>query len=166
MNIGVNYLREHVTDDVRLHYSILSGGMAPNVVPDYAESYYYVRAIDPQNLDEVCERVKRIAHGAALMTDTDVEIVYKSGSTRVLSNEALADLQYQIMRELGGIEFTPAEQAYAAEIKRPLWRCQREDAGRALWRRCGVCAAAADRRCHSQQRQRAGIARVPPTWAI
>ena len=116
MNIGVNYLREHVTDDVRLHYTILSGGMAPNVVPDYAESYYYVRAFDPQNLEDVSQRVIRIAEGAAMMTDTDVEVVYKSGSVRVLSNEALADLQYEVMRELGGIEFSEEECNYAAEI--------------------------------------------------
>ncbi len=118
MNIGVNYLREHVTDDVRLHYSILSGGLAPNVVPDYAESYYYVRAYDPQNLDDVSQRVIRIAQGAAMMTDTEVEVVYKSGSTRVLSNDTLADLQYEVMRTLGGIAFTDEEQAYAAEVNR------------------------------------------------
>ncbi len=116
MNIGVNYLREHVTDDVRLHYAILSGGLAPNVVPDFAESYYYVRAIEPQNLEDVSQRVIRVAKGAAMMTDTDVEIVYKSGSTRVLSNETLADLQYDMMCDLGGIEFTDAENGYAAEI--------------------------------------------------
>ena len=118
MNIGVNYLREHVTDDVRLHYSIVSGGLAPNVVPDYAESYYYVRANEPGNLEDVCQRVIRIAEGAAMMTDTKVEVVYKSGSTRVLSNETLADLQYDMMRHLGGIEFSDEEQAYAAEINR------------------------------------------------
>ena len=116
MNIGVNYLREHVSDDARLHYVILNGGLAPNVVPDFAESYYYVRAQDPQNLDDICQRVKRIAQGAAMMTDTEVEIVYKSGSTRVLSNEALADLQTDVMRALGGINFTDEEQAYAARI--------------------------------------------------
>ena len=116
MNIGVNYLREHVTDDVRLHYVILSGGLAPNVVPDYAESYYYVRAYDPQNLEDVSQRVIRIAKGAAMMTETEVEVVYKSGSTRVLSNDTLADLQYNVMRELGGIDFTDEEYDYAAAI--------------------------------------------------
>ena len=116
MNIGVNYLREHVTDDVRLHYVILSGGLAPNVVPDYAESYYYVRAHDPHNLNDVCQRVIRIAKGAAMMTDTEVEIVYKSGSTRVLSNEVLADLQTDVMRALGGIDFSDEEQEYASRI--------------------------------------------------
>ena len=116
MNIGVNYLREHVTDDVRLHYAILSGGLAPNVVPDYAESYYYVRANEADTLEDVSQRVIRIARGAAMMTDTEVEVVYKSGSTRVLSNEALADLQHQVMRELGGIDFSEEEQAYAAAV--------------------------------------------------
>ena len=116
MNIGVNYLREHVTDDVRLHYVIVSGGLAPNVVPDFAESYYYVRANEAQNLEDVSQRVIRVAKGAAMMTDTEVEIAYKSGSTRVLSNEVLADLQYDIMCELGGIDFSDDEQAYAAEI--------------------------------------------------
>ena len=116
MNIGVNYLREHVSDDARLHYVILNGGLAPNVVPDYAESYYYVRAFDPQNLADISQRVIRIAKGAAMMTDTEVDVVYKSGSTRVLSNESLADLQYEIMRRLGGIDFSAEEQAYAARI--------------------------------------------------
>ena len=116
MNIGVNYLREHVPADVRLHYTIVSGGLAPNVVPDFAESYYYVRAYEPDTLANVSQRVIRIAKGAALMTDTEVETVYKSGSTRVLSNETLADLQYAVMGELGGINFTAEEQAYAAAI--------------------------------------------------
>ena len=116
MNIGVNYLREHVTDDVRLHYAILSGGLAPNVVPDFAESYYYVRANEARILEDVSQRVIRVAKGAAMMTDTQVEIVYKSGSVGVLSNETLADLQYDTMCELGGIDFTDEEQAYAYAI--------------------------------------------------
>ena len=152
MNIGVNYLREHVTDDVRLHYSILSGGLAPNVVPDYAESYYYVRAIEPDTLDDVSQRVIRIAQGAAMMTDTQVEIVYKSGSTRVLSNEVLADLQYEVMRELGGIDFTAEEQAYASHNQPTLRRRQCENAGQSLWRRPADGGASADWRCLSQPR--------------
>ena len=141
MNIGVNYLREHVTDDVRLHYAILSGGLAPNVVPDYAESYYYVRAIEADTLEDVSQRVIRIAKGAAMMTDTDVEVVYKSGSTRVLSNETLADLQYAVMRDLGGIDFTDEEQAYAAAINRHFGDAN----AKTLVNRYGVDAEAAER---------------------
>ena len=140
MNIGVNYLREHVTDDVRLHYSILSGGLAPNVVPDYAESYYYVRANEAATLDDVSQRVIRVARGAAMMTDTEVEVVYKSGSTSVLSNEVLADLQYEVMRGLGGIQFTDEELAYAAAINKEFG-----DANvRALVDRYGVDAQTAE----------------------
>ena len=75
-----------------------------------------MRAHDPQNLDDVCQRVIRIAKGATMMTDTEVEIVYKSGSTRVLSNEVLADLQTDVMGALGGIDFSDEEREYASSI--------------------------------------------------
>lgn len=116
MNVGVNYLREHVTDDVRIHYIITQGGLAPNVVPDKAESDYYIRAHDPRNLEEVTQRVLRVAQGAAMMTDTELDAHYKSGSTSILSNETLADVQYEIMQEIGGIDFTDEEIAYAEEV--------------------------------------------------
>jgi aminobenzoyl-glutamate utilization protein B len=116
MNVGVNYLREHVTDDVRIHYIITNGGLAPNVVPDKAASHYYIRAHKPQNLADVSERVLNVARGAALMTGTEVEIVYLAGSTSLLSNETLADVQYEVMQEIGGIDFTVDEQAYATKI--------------------------------------------------
>lgn len=116
MNVGVNYLREHVTDDVRIHYIITDGGLAPNVVPGRAESRYYVRAHDPRNLEDVTQRVLRVAQGAAMMTDTEVDIQYEAGSSSVLSNETLADLQYEIMKEIGGIDFTDDECAYAETI--------------------------------------------------
>ena len=70
MNVGVNYLREHVKSDVRMHYIITNGGMAPNIVPEEAEVYYYLRAATPEYLAEVVERVRDIAKGAALMTGT------------------------------------------------------------------------------------------------
>ena len=116
MNVGVNYLREHVKDNVRLHYQITHGGGAPNVVPDFAEVFYYVRAHMPEDVAEVSERVIKVAKGAAMMTETEVEVVFDSGSSCVLSNHALADLQYEVMQKLGPIEFTPQEMAYAAEI--------------------------------------------------
>ncbi len=116
MNVGVNYLREHVTDDVRIHYVIRDGGLAPNVVPDFASSDYYIRAHDPRNLEDVSERVVRVAKGAAMMTDTELDARYMSGSSSVLSNEVLADIQYDVMKDLGGIEFTDEEQAYAEKV--------------------------------------------------
>ncbi|MFT5196950.1 MAG: aminobenzoyl-glutamate utilization protein B [Cellvibrionaceae bacterium] len=116
MNVGVNYLREHVTDKVRLHYQITHGGGAPNVVPDFAEVFYYIRAHMPEEVAEVTERVMKVAKGAAMMTETEVEMIYDSGTTCVLSNHTLSDLQYEVMQKLGPIEFTELEMAYAAEI--------------------------------------------------
>ncbi|MBZ0301075.1 MAG: amidohydrolase [Anaerolineae bacterium] len=116
MNIGVNYLREHVSGDVRIHYIITDGGLAPNIVPGTAETYYYIRAHHPDTLADVTRRVIKIGEGAALMTETEFAPVYISSSTSLLSNETLADLQYEVMQALGPIEFTEAEQAYAAQI--------------------------------------------------
>ncbi|MEM9775886.1 MAG: amidohydrolase, partial [Chloroflexota bacterium] len=116
MNVGVNYLREHVKDNVRLHYQITHGGGAPNVVPDFAEVFYYIRAHMPEEVRDVAQRVIKVAKGAAMMTETEAEIVFDSASTCVLSNHALSDLQHEIMQRLGPIEFTPQEMAYAAEI--------------------------------------------------
>src|SRR5262249_5173603 len=75
--IRVNYMREHVPQDVRIHYVITNGGAAPNIVPEFAESYYYVRHPDPGVVAEVFERVKKAAEGAALGTGTtfDYEII-------------------------------------------------------------------------------------------
>jgi aminobenzoyl-glutamate utilization protein B len=116
MNVGVNYLREHVTDDVRIHYVITDGGLTPNVVPNKAESHYYVRAHHPDTLADVSNRVRKVAQGAALMTETELEEIFIAGTASLLSNEILADVQYEVLQQLGPIHFTAEEQAYAAEI--------------------------------------------------
>ena len=116
MNVGVNYLREHVTPDVRMHYTITHGGDAPNVVPAEAEVYYMVRAHQPENLRDVAERVRKIAQGAALMTGTQVEEVFVAAMSNVLSNHVLADLQYDNMQGIGPIVWTPEELAFAQKI--------------------------------------------------
>ena len=116
MNVGVNYLREHVVDNVRIHYVTTNGGTVPNIVPDFAEVYYYVRAHLPHQVQEVAERVRKVAQGAAMMTETTVEELFESGSTCVLNNHVLADVQTAVMEQLGGIDFSDEEMAYAAEI--------------------------------------------------
>ena len=73
MNVAVNYLREHIPMATRIHYVVTSGGEAPNVVPDFAESYYYVRHTDPEVVKSVMERVKKAAEGAAIATGTTVK---------------------------------------------------------------------------------------------
>jgi len=126
MNVGVNYLREHVPTGVRLHYITTHGGQAPNIVPDFAEVYYYIRAHLPAEVADVTERVKRVAQGAAMMTDTKMEMIYDSGTTCLLNNHILSDLQYEVMERLGPIEYTADELAYAAEINKNMPQGNRE----------------------------------------
>jgi aminobenzoyl-glutamate utilization protein B len=116
MNVGVNYLREHVKDDVRIHYIITDGGKAPNIVPEEAEVYYFIRAAKPDYLAEVTERVRKIAEGAAMMTETRVEVHNEDGCSPVLSNHYLSDLQHSAMGRIGPIEFTPEEIEFAQTI--------------------------------------------------
>jgi len=116
MNIGINYLREHVKDDVRMHYIITEGGKAPNIVPEEAEVYYFIRAAKPDYLAEVVERVHKVAEGAALMTETTFEARFDGGCSALLSNHYLADLQYQSMQLIGSIAFTQEEIDFAQAI--------------------------------------------------
>jgi len=116
MNVGVNYLREHVTEKVRIHYVVTKGGEAPNIVPEAAESWYYVRALDPDELEQVAARVKKIAEGAALMTETSVEATLNGACSSVLPNHNLADLHFKAMQELGPMAFADDELAFARAV--------------------------------------------------
>jgi aminobenzoyl-glutamate utilization protein B len=116
MNVGVNYLREHVKDDVRIHYIITDGGKAPNIVPEEAEVYYFIRAAKPDYLAEVTERVRKVAEGAAMMTETTVDVIFEDGCSAVLNNHALADLQYEAMELVGPITYKQEEIDFAQAI--------------------------------------------------
>jgi aminobenzoyl-glutamate utilization protein B len=116
MNVGVNYLREHVKDDVRIHYIITEGGKAPNIVPEEAEVYYFIRAAKPDYLAEVTERVRKVAEGASMMTSTRVEVHFEDGCSAMISNQYLADLQYQAMELVGPINFTQEEIDFAQTV--------------------------------------------------
>ncbi|TVR58593.1 MAG: amidohydrolase [Spirochaetaceae bacterium] len=116
MNVGANYLREHVTEKVRIHYVITDGGRLPNVVPETADVWYFVRAHERSELDSVAERLKKVADGAALMTETTCTCTFRGACSNVLSNVVLADAQYANMEELGPIEFTSDELEYAARV--------------------------------------------------
>src|SRR5690606_1582141 len=90
MNHMVNLLREHVPQESRIHYVITAGGQAPNVVPDFAEVYYYARHPDPAVVAQIWERLVKAAEGAALGTGTRVEYEVLNGVYSLLPNEALA----------------------------------------------------------------------------
>ena len=117
MNIGVNFLREHVIDAARIHYVITNGGGAPNVVPDDAEVWYYVRSPQRHQVNELTDRIRKIAEGAALMTETTVEEEFISGIYNLLPNKVLINRMGEILEDIGPIEFSPEEIAFAQEIE-------------------------------------------------
>jgi aminobenzoyl-glutamate utilization protein B len=116
MDVAVNYLREHVEPNTRLHSVITHGGRAPNVVPDSAEIWYYVRGRDRKQVDELRRRVIRCAEGAATATETEMTFLIESCITERLRNQPLADLFAAVMRRCGPPKFTAADVRLAAEI--------------------------------------------------
>ena len=117
MNHMVNLLREHVPQETRIHYVITHGGFAPNVVPDFAEVYYYVRHPNAPTVLELFERVARAAEGAALGTGTEVEYEVIHGLYDLVPNVALGQVMDENLRKVGGVEYTEAERAFARQIQ-------------------------------------------------
>jgi aminobenzoyl-glutamate utilization protein B len=109
-----------VPEDTRIHYVITNGGAAPNVVPDFAEVYYYVRHPDPKQVAEIFARLLKAAEGAALGTGTTVEHEIIHGVYSMLRNDALARVMDLNLRKVGGIQYTPEEQAFAERIRPSL----------------------------------------------
>lgn len=120
MNVAVNYLREHIPFSTRIHYVVTNGGEAPNVVPDFAESYYYVRHTDPQVVRSVMERVKKAAEGAALATATSVEFEPTGGVYSMLGNDTLASVMQRNLESVGGVKWTAEERKWAETIQQTL----------------------------------------------
>ena len=116
MNVGVNYLREHVSEKTRIHYVITKGGDAPNIVPGEAEVWYFIRSPQPDEMEDVLNRVRAIAQGAAMMTETRYEETFRSACAPMLNNHVLADLHYEAMKLVGPIQFSEEEKAYARKI--------------------------------------------------
>lgn len=117
MDVMVNMMREHVTPESRIHYVITRGGEAPNVVPAFAEVYYYVRHPDRTEVKAMWERIVNAAKGAALGTDTQVEMEITGGVHDLLPNETLAKAMYENMKMIGGYTYTPEEEAFAKEVQ-------------------------------------------------
>lgn len=115
-NVGINYLREHVTSDVRMHYIITEGGVAPNIVPDKATGWYYVRALSREAVEDAYARLVKVAEGAAIMTQTEVEVEFLGGCYNTLNNHALAKVVCDCMNEIPQEAWTEEEKAFASEI--------------------------------------------------
>ncbi len=126
MDIGVNYLREHIIQEARIHSVITSGGQAPNVVPAYAQVWYFVRAPRRDQVDEIYARVLDIAKGAALMSGTTYDIDFVTGCYDVLPNAVISNLMYEKLMELGPMHFTDKEIAFAADLQKSFPSGSRE----------------------------------------
>ena len=120
MNHMVNLMREHVPAQTLLHYVITEGGEAPNIVPERAEAYYYVRHPKPDAVKELFERVVAAAQGAALGTGTRMEYEVMHGNYPLLPNNALAALMDANLRSLGGYPYSASEQAFAETLYQTL----------------------------------------------
>lgn len=116
MNNMVNMMREHVPQETRIHYVITYGGAAPNVVPDFAEVFYYVRHPDPAFVKSIFERVAKAAEGAALGTGTTLEYEVIHGLYNMLPNVALQEAMHANLERVGGVHYTDEERRFAEVI--------------------------------------------------
>ena len=116
MNVGVNYLREHVPGDVRMHYAYIDNGLPANVVPDIAKTNYFIRSYLRSRTEDASERVDNCARGAALMTDTTVDIELVASCSEMKVNRVLTELYYDAMTRVPTPAYTPEELDFAKQI--------------------------------------------------
>jgi aminobenzoyl-glutamate utilization protein B len=120
MNIGINYLREHVKPTVRMHYVIPEAGQAPNVVPDSSRGWYYVRGKDRKEVEEVFARIIKIAEGAALMSGTAHSIHIHTGVYNYLKNKRVARLLHRNLIFVGPPRFSEEDLNFARQMQQTL----------------------------------------------
>jgi aminobenzoyl-glutamate utilization protein B len=121
MSVGVNYMREHMPQDCRIHYAVLdTGGISPNVVQAHAKVRYVVRSPELQGLLALVERVKKVAEGAALMTETKVESTILAGVSNLIVNTPLMDVMQDVWESMGPPPFDEADKAFAEKIRETL----------------------------------------------
>ncbi len=117
MDVGCNYLREHIIPEARIHYAVTdAGGFAPNVVQPHAEVLYLIRAPHGRQVQEIMERVNDVAKGAALMTGTQENHVLTKACSEILLNNTLEQLMYEKMQEIHPPEITQADIGFAREL--------------------------------------------------
>lgn len=114
---AVELLREHTPEGTRLHHTITSGGGAANVVPEFAEGFFYVRHPKSEVLKMLWPRLLKCAQGAALATETKLEVVPLGGTMEILPNDTLAQVTRKNLTALNNIEYTKEEMAFALRIR-------------------------------------------------
>ncbi len=117
MDYMVNMMREHIPQETRIHYVITNGGKAPNVVPDFAEVYYYVRHPRRDQVKSIFARVVKAAEGAALGTETKMEYEIIGGTHDLLLNRTLGEVMQQNLEKVGGVSYTPEEIEFGKKLQ-------------------------------------------------
>jgi len=120
MNVGVNFLREHIIQDARIHYIIEKGGNQPNIVPDYARSWYYIRAPEREQVEYIYNWVLDIAEGAAKMTRTKLKHEFLGGLYNIIPNKIMSETIVKNMRKIGLPKYTDEEIKFAEEIAKSI----------------------------------------------
>jgi len=116
MNMMVNLMREHIPQESRIHYVITKGGLAPNVIPDEAEVYYYVRHPKRTMVENLFKRVVKAAKGAAMGTETEVSYEVMHGNYPLMPNDTLQRIMHEKLSDRGGITYSSVENDFANEI--------------------------------------------------
>ena len=120
MGTGIEYMREHVPSNTRIHYIITKGGVAPNIVPDLAQIDLIARHPSSATLQQIWSRLLDIAKGAALMTGTTYEVTDISGDANIVSNDALGALVQKNLEEVGGYTMSETERTFAVDLQKTL----------------------------------------------
>lgn len=120
MDVGVNFMREHIKEDARIHYVITNGGGQPNVVPGDAEVWYYIRANKHADVLAMYDWIVEIAKGAAMMSRTQLSVAVVDDAHEVLPNRPLSQLIDKNLREVGPPHFSDEEKAFARKTQEPL----------------------------------------------
>ncbi|WP_411031766.1 amidohydrolase [Spongiimicrobium sp. 3-5] len=120
MNVMVNMMREHIPEQSRIHYVITDGGKAPNVVPDFAEVYYYARHNRRDVVIDIFDRIIKAAEGAALGTGTTMDFEMIGGTHELLPNLTLQKLMHSNLTKVGGVSYTEQETVFANKIAKSL----------------------------------------------
>ncbi|UCG36860.1 MAG: amidohydrolase [Candidatus Bathyarchaeota archaeon] len=122
MNIGANYMREHIIQEARLHYVVEKGGGQPNVVPPYARSWYYIRAPERDQVESIYNWLLDIAKAAAMMSRTSLDIEFIEGSYNVIPNRIIAEAIVHNMRKVGLPSYDEADLEFGKRVGETITR--------------------------------------------
>ena len=128
MNTGVNFMREHIIQEARVHYVVEEGGEQPNVVPPYARSWYYIRAPERDQVNYIHDWVLKIADGANQMARTTHAVEFLTGCHNIIPNKGLSVLVNENMRQIGAPQYAKEEMVFAKAISKTISREEKKNA--------------------------------------